>query len=65
MIEIGDKVRFKPCLFFDRNQRETSGGFAEITEVTGTVIYINAEHLFYRAEYEMNGNILYECFKFE
>ena len=34
------------------------------TEVTGTVIYINEQHRYYRVEYETAGCIGHECFKF-
>lgn len=60
MIEIGDKITFRPAAFFDN----PSGYGPAPTQVTGTVIYINKEHRYYRVAYEMPGCIGHECFKF-
>ena len=65
MIEIGSKVTFRPCAFF-----ESVCGFGDDPriklKVTGTVIYINTEHRFYRTEYSpAPGCIGHECFKFD
>lgn len=60
MIEIGDKVRFRPAANEDK-----SAGFPDVlaVEVTGTVVMVNEAHGWYRARYELpSGGVSYECF---
>ena len=59
MIELGDKIRFKPAANHDK-----SAGFGEIlgVEVTGTVVSIHAEHRWYRVAYPTPQGELHECF---
>lgn len=60
---IGDKLRFKPSAYFE--SLASFGGSELEVWVTGTVIYINALHRFFRCEYEnYSGCIGHECFKF-
>lgn len=60
--QIGDKIRFKPSAYF--TGVANFGGSELDVWVTGTVIYINAEHRYFRCEYPMPGCIGHECFKF-
>ena len=64
MIEIGDKISFKPAAFF--NSTACFGTDPRIdTVVSGTVVYINEDHRYYRVEYRLaSGCIGHECFKF-
>lgn len=63
MIEIGDKIRFKPAAWLDNP--EAYSFVTKQREVTGTVCYINEPHRYYRVVYERApGCIGYECFKF-
>ncbi len=59
--EVGDKFRFIPAANYDH-----SAGFGEILlrEVTGTIVEVNAEHRWFRVEYERGKGIGHECFKF-
>lgn len=58
MIELGQKIRFKPTC----SPGEGRMAMGCPTEVTGTVTYINRAHRWYRLEYEVNGAKLAECF---
>lgn len=60
--QIGDKVRFKPSAYFT-GVANFSGSELDVW-VTGTVIYINEAHRYYRVAYEKPGCIGHECFKF-
>lgn len=59
--EVGDRYSFVPAANYDH-----SAGFGEILlrRVTGTVVQVNAEHRWFRVEYERGGATGYECFKF-
>lgn len=59
--EIGDKIRFIPCANTDH-----SAGFGEVllTEITGTIVQIHAEHRWFRCAYERGGVQGFECFKY-
>ena len=61
--EIGDRLTFEPTSY------SAEGAFGSKTlqvqkTVNGTVSYINADHRFYRVEYETPGCIGHECFKY-
>lgn len=62
--QIGDKIRFKPAAYF--SGVANFGGSELDVWVTGTVVYINSEHRFFRCAYEKGrpGCIGHECFKF-
>ena len=60
--QIGDKIRFKPAAYF--SGVANFGGSELDVWVTGTVVYINAEHRYFRCEYQKPGCIGHECFKF-
>ena len=63
-IQIGQKMTFIPTGFIT----DTGGAmfrFGNVpTRVTGTVVGINRKHHWYRAQFEVNGVTLHECFKF-
>lgn len=58
MPEMGEKVRFRPSAFIERDTPKLPQA------VTGTVFYINNPHRYYAVEYELYGVKLRECFKF-
>lgn len=60
--ELGDKIRFKPTAYF--TGVANFGGSELDIYVTGTVIYINEEHRYYRVQYETPCCIGHECFKY-
>lgn len=61
MYEIGDIVNYVPGC----NQEKASGFGAELLKPRkGVVVYINREHRFYRAAFEIGDMTLYECYKF-
>ena len=62
MIQIGDKVRFRPSANTDH-----SAGFPDVlaVEVEGTVVYINEAHHWYRVRCDLPGcSVFHECFPF-
>lgn len=64
MIELGDKITFKPHAYFE-NPAQLSMFGANCPTVTGEVIYINEEHRYYRVQWRAAaGCICHECFKF-
>lgn len=65
-MQIGDKVRFVPCGFSsDPTERPLPGKKTPPPrEVTGTIVYINQEHRYYTAQFEVFGTVLRESFKF-
>ena len=64
--EIGDRRTFVPAAFEGEHQQ----GLRSIrpdadAKVTGTVIYINEAHRWYRMRYDLPGGVpAFECFKF-
>lgn len=62
MIKIGDKYCFKPSAFFTSTAQ--FGDASPVKTVTGTVVYINEAHRYFRVEYVLPGCIGHECFKF-
>lgn len=64
MIEVGDKLSFKPMSFLERVSENQTQFFGAVITVTGTVERIHAEHGWYRVRYEVNGITQYECFHF-
>lgn len=61
MIGEGMKVRFIPCVIKDSKFTPEERRAAH---VTGKVVYINWEHKYFTAEYEMGGEKHKESFKF-
>ena len=64
-IEIGDAFTFKPTCFFPIKGMDGRGGQNMIPigrEVTGTVVYINEPHHWFRVRYESFGYTYHECF---
>lgn len=55
-------MTFKPAAYF--SGVANFGGSELDVIVTGTVIYVNEEHRYYRVEYPMPACIGHECFKF-
>ncbi len=62
MIEVGDKIRFKPAAFLERVSENQVQFYGAVIAVTGTVERIHAAHGWYRVEYEVNGVTQHECF---
>ena len=58
MIEIGQTLSFKPCVFYGEGL--LTAGLQ--VEVTGTVVYINRKHGWYRVRYRSKGTDQHECF---
>lgn len=59
MVKIGDKKTFKPAAY----ERPTAGLGAKFGTVTGTVVFINRKHRWYRVEYETKYfGKQHECF---
>lgn len=64
MIEIGDKINFRPTAFMSEGAM-TKSSRAPVS-VWGTVTYINEAHGWYRVEASFNGGaVLRECFKIQ
>ena len=61
MIDIGQKVRFVPCL--DKKVGEPEEIIREKT-VTGKVIYVDRAHKKFTVKYSCGGTIQKETFKF-
>lgn len=58
---VGKKATFLPNTS-DKSGVEQSFGLEE--KATGTLIYANKDHRYFRVEYIRNGVLLHECFKF-
>lgn len=63
-VTMGQAVRFTPAAFVAEAVGEAKVNRHILPRVvTGRVVYINAEHRYYVAEYEVNGYRLRESFK--
>ena len=61
MVKIGDKKTFRPAAY----ERAVAGLGQKLEKVTGTVVYINRKHGWYRVEYETKYyGKQHECFRF-
>ena len=69
--EIGDTVTFLPAALIINSGGQSTwnylASYGQPTDlrVTATVVYVNRDHRWYRAEYRTrDGSPAYECFKF-
>lgn len=63
MIKLGTTIRFSPSPFTEFEEATRCRMNAPVS-VIGKIVYINSEHRFFRARYEVHGHSFYECFKF-
>jgi hypothetical protein len=63
MVEIGDKVKFKPAFLRMSHDKAAS---PNVAPVIGTVVYIDPKHRWYRVEYSVSPYYgpLHECINF-
>lgn len=63
-MSIGQPYKFKPWSWFE-NPQAYSLHAESVPTVTGTIVYINETHRYFRVEYSTGaGCIGHECFKF-
>lgn len=61
---VGDPYSFKPWAWFE-NPQQYSLHADSVPTVTGTIVYINEAHRYFRVRYcTESGCIGHECFKF-
>lgn len=61
-MHIGQKVKWHPSAFI--RARDSGAPESIITELTGEIAYINAEHRYYMIEAQCHGYTIRECFKY-
>ena len=62
-MEIGEKIRFRPCAWLENPERYSIAPAGR--DVTGTIIEINEAHRWYRVAYPLGAcGTGHECFKF-
>lgn len=61
-IAVGGKFRFLPCYHSNYGHND----FKDNRKVTGTIVYVNHPHRYFRVEFPAGkrGKMLSECFKF-
>ena len=65
MVRIGQNVRFTPeFIKFGTTADKDHRRLEQQMEVVGTVFYVNPEHEFFVAEYDLSGTKIHESFKF-
>lgn len=63
MPKIGDRVSFLPSAFMVSNTPgKALQGIPQ--RVKATITYINEEHRYFRATFDVHGQPMHECFKF-
>ena len=64
--EIGDRKTWIPAAFEGEHQQGLRSLRSDAeAEVTGTVVYVNHAHRWYRVMFELPGGVpAFECFKF-
>lgn len=63
MPQIGEKISFIPSAFINgANLDKPLAGMRG--KVKATIDYINEEHHWFRAAYDLFGQTMHECFKF-
>lgn len=63
-IALGSSISFIPAAFIEYKSDINFDSRMKNHKVTGIIIYINAEHRFFRVAYEVNGYKLGQSFKF-
>jgi hypothetical protein len=62
MPEIGKKISFVPAAFMGIGSVKVLADMPR--KVKGVIDYINYEHRWFRARFEVWGQTMHECFKF-
>lgn len=62
-MRIGDTINFVPCCGKDDPQTHAPRLKHE-QKVRGRIVGVNRAHHWYRVEYEINGYVGHECFKY-
>ena len=62
-MKIGDTINFVPCCGKDDPQTHDPRRKHE-QKVRGRIVGVNRAHHWYRVEYEINGFVGHECFKY-
>lgn len=62
--EIGDEMTWVPSSFYEMAE-DHALRVGALRTVTGSVVYVNREHGYYRVRAQLPGGaVLHECFKF-
>lgn len=71
MLKLGDKITFTPTAWISTNSSvgHYCPSWMPVNKVTGTVVYINEAHRYYRVEYSVTAHfgrvwVDHECFLF-
>ena len=61
--EVGEPICWTPAAF-THNTDNSAGVLGLTVRVSGRIVYVNAEHRWYRAEASFPGGVIREGFKF-
>ncbi len=64
-MKIGEEIRFVPAAWTQFTEANVLENYGAERSVRGKIVGIHRGHRYYRVEYEANGYINYECFKFQ